>query len=335
MTDNRPQTLLENLSELFHTIDSNGNELVTPSELEGFLTSDKSRRLSLRQHKTLFKTIQKMSPNELMDVEGFETVLTSPSTYDTLWKKTMVIIGDWTTPTSRKLEVRTYLDAHTCCPPAIFLILISIFQIFMFLKFNTSEKVNSMLHFSGPLRYPEIYRYITYIFVHDNVTHLTGNVIIQLFCIPCEIVDHWRVWIIYIVGAIFGSSTYYIVCPKGELIGASAAVFALLAINIAELIMNWHEMPLRLFRLTFYGSYILCHFIMVVWSFTHTDGFRAIVSECAHVGGFLSGILLGLILVKNLKIEQHEIVIRFFCMLLFTLVCGALFGLNVYNLYKI
>ena len=48
---------------------------MTPSELEGFLTSEKSRRLSLRQHKTLFKTVQKMNPEEYMDVEEFETVV--------------------------------------------------------------------------------------------------------------------------------------------------------------------------------------------------------------------------------------------------------------------
>lgn len=59
----------------------------------------------------------------------------------------------------------------------------------------------------------------------------------QLFCAPCEIVDHWRVWIIYLTGAGFGSAAYYIVCPNGHLVGASAAVFALLSINMAELIM--------------------------------------------------------------------------------------------------
>lgn len=94
-------------------------------------------------------------------------------------------------------------------------------------------------------------------------------------------------------------------------------------------------MPLRYFRLVFYGSYILIHLTMVTWSFIHTDGFMAIVSECAHFAGLVCGILLGLILVKNLKIEYHEIVIRCFCILLFTLVCVALLGLNYYDLYKV
>lgn len=79
----------------------------------------------------------------------------------------MVILGDLTTPASRKLEIRTYTDAYTCCPPALFLILISIVQIIVFAAFENSDKVASILEFHGPLRH-EIYRYVSYIFVHNE-----------------------------------------------------------------------------------------------------------------------------------------------------------------------
>lgn len=65
-------------------------------------------------------------------------------------------------------------------------------------------------------------------------------------------VDHWRVWVIYLAGACFGGLSFYIICPDGYLVGASAAVFALLAINIAELIMVRENVLMRLFESPFH-----------------------------------------------------------------------------------
>ncbi|KAE9556423.1 hypothetical protein FO519_000308 [Halicephalobus sp. NKZ332] len=328
--DQPRQTEQERLIELFHWIDTNDNKLISQEELTQFLSSHQGSRLSKRQHKILGKKVAKMKGTDFMNLENFETLLTSPSTRDTLWEKLVVILGDLTTPASRKLEVRTYTDAYTCCPPAIFLILISIVQTIVFAAFANNDKVASILEFYGPLRH-QIYRYVSYIFVHKDVPHLTGNIIVQLFCVPCEVVDHWRVWVIYLAGACFGGLSFYIICPDGRLVGASAAVFALLAINMAELIMNWSEMPLRYFRLALYGSYILIHFIelglTLNWNMLHT--------ETAHIAGLICGILLGLIMVKNLKIEQYEIVIKGVCVILFSVLLCVLVVLNLYNLHTI
>lgn len=97
----------------------------------------------------------------------FSFQLTSPSTRDSLWEKFVVVLGDLTTPASRKLEVRTYTDAYTCCPPALFLILISIVQIIVFALFEGDHNITASLEFYGPVK-KQIYRYVSYIFVHSE-----------------------------------------------------------------------------------------------------------------------------------------------------------------------
>uniref|UniRef100_A0A7E4ZVW9 Rhomboid domain-containing protein n=1 Tax=Panagrellus redivivus TaxID=6233 RepID=A0A7E4ZVW9_PANRE len=331
-----PTTPTEELSQLFHVIDVSNNELVTNKELNGLLRNDRPTRLSIRQKQVLSRQISRMSKDDYMDLTQFEDLLTSPSTKDTFWKKFVVIMGDLTTPADRKLKVRDYLAAYSCCPPAIFLFIISIIQVVIFALYGPSDEILNAFEFHGPWRH-QIYRYFSYVFVHADLTHLTGNILMQLFCVPCEVVDHWRVWIIYVVGAVFGSSSYYILYPNGQLVGASAAVFSLLAINIAELIMNWSQMPLRHLRLVFYGSYILIHISEVSMRLIYAsdDSMAIIAPEVAHFAGFLGGILLGLIMVKNLKVEQHEIVIRTVCIIFFSLLVVALIGLNCFDFYEI
>jgi membrane associated rhomboid family serine protease len=65
---------------------------------------------------------------------------------------------------------------------------------------------------------------------------------------PCEIVDHWRVWVLYITGAIWSAGFFYIFFPTGKLVGASGAIYAILATNIAEIIMVYHFFKLANYK---------------------------------------------------------------------------------------
>lgn len=90
-------------------------------------------------------------------------------------------------------------------------------------------------------------------------------------------------------------------------------------------------MPLRYFRLALYGSYILIHF----GQFGLTRDLNMLNAETAHIAGLICGILLGLIMVKNLKIEKHEIVIKGICIILFSILLVVLVSLNLCNLNTI
>lgn len=94
-------------------------------------------------------------------------------------------------------------------------------------------------------------------------------------------------------------------------------------------------MPLRYLRLALYGSYIIIHLTLAVFDIIENDIHEAIVTEIAHIGGLTCGILLGLIMVKNLIIEKHEIIIKSICTILFIFISVILLCLNFYNLYDI
>lgn len=84
----------------------------------------------------------------------------------------------------------------------------------------------------------EIWRFISYMFVHSDGAHLMGNLIMQIcFGIPLELVNHWhRVTLIYLSGVLAGSLCHS-VTNVNYLCGASAGVFALLVAHIATVIM--------------------------------------------------------------------------------------------------
>ena len=129
-------------------------------------------------------------------------------------------------------EKEDYLSQYTCKPPPIFLPLISILEVAIFIWHCTALKaMGKSVDFNGPpllewkngshvvknesLHYDpdkitdgvEIWRYITYAFVHSGYTHIILNIVMQIFIgIPLEMVHGWwRIIPIYFGGVFAGS----------------------------------------------------------------------------------------------------------------------------------
>lgn len=90
-----------------------------------------------------------------------------------------------------------------------------------------------------PFWRPEAWRFFTYILVHDGPTHLTKNLIIQLFLGVALEWNHswWRISLIYVSGVAAGSMGTSIFKPNAMLVGASGGVFALITAHIATIIL--------------------------------------------------------------------------------------------------
>ena len=112
-----------------------------------------------------------------------------------------------------------YLKQYSCKPPALFLLAISLVQIGIFVwdvvelsdngqavGLNGPPNIDNPLIFKSDKRY-ELWRFITYMFVHAGYLHLIGNVLGQLIIgIPLEMVHRWwRILLIYLLGGLAGS----------------------------------------------------------------------------------------------------------------------------------
>ncbi|XP_055305000.1 rhomboid-related protein 2-like [Sitodiplosis mosellana] len=233
-----------------------------------------------------------------------------------------------------------YEDAMSCWPPPVTMIAFSVVQIIIFfisMCYNeTGEfKVERDTKLAGVLRYDpcnrmELWRFISYMFIHSNYAHLIGNLVMQI-CLgfPLELVNHWwRMTLIYLSGVLAGSILYSITSGM-KLHGASAGVYALLVSHIATVIMNWKEMYHPYFQLTFFMIYCGADFYRscIEAQSGIVDGGTA---HFAHLGGAVAGLLVGIGVLCNLKQRPWKRKLWFAAVTLFVLLLLAGVCINIF-----
>ena len=137
----------------------------------------------------------------------------------------------------------------------------------------------------------EIYRMITSLFLHADIEHLFGNMIMLLFVGPAleKVVGHIWFTVIYFAAGIVGNavSIFYekLLNQTWICYGASGAVFGI--VGAMGLIIFFNRK-----RLKELGSNLPARMgFMVIYALY--SGFRNVtVNNAAHIGGFITGILL-------------------------------------------
>ena len=98
-----------------------------------------------------------------------------------------------------------------------------------------------------PSKREQVWRFLTYQFVHGGHQHIFFNMLMQLMVgLPLELSQRgWRgklrLLSLYQAGVLLGSVAGAIPSPHSLLCGASAGVYALIAAHLATLIINWNE----------------------------------------------------------------------------------------------
>lgn len=219
-------------------------------------------------------------------------------------------------------EPNTRIRRLTYKYPPFFIIFISIFELFAFVYYNfrSDESItftgpvpfNSKLIFNPTRRY-EVWRYFTYMFIHAGYWHLTFNLLIQLAVgIPLETAHKFHaVFIIYFGGVLGGSLGNSIVDPHSYLAGASCGCYALIAAHCSNLILNWNEMRNPWFRFLSLIIFNVTDFGIAVYE-RHSNYGAYRTSYAGHLAGAVSGLLLGLVFLRNVRVyDWEEKVIRF------------------------
>ncbi|KAI4324923.1 hypothetical protein MLD38_030366 [Melastoma candidum] len=152
-------------------------------------------------------------------------------------------------------------------------------------KLGALEREKVVHHHQG-------WRLITCIWLHAGIIHILANML-SLILIGIRLEQQFgfvRVGLIYMVSGFGGSVLSSLFIRSGISVGASGALFGLLGAMLSELLTNW----------SLYTNKVAALFtLLVVVVINLAIGILPRVDNFAHIGGFLTGFLLGFILLPR------------------------------------
>ncbi|XP_015114466.1 rhomboid-related protein 2-like [Diachasma alloeum] len=243
-------------------------------------------------------------------------------------------------PLTRQLSTRPSLDLpdkryekeYSFRPPPLTMIIISIIEIILYIYDKRYGGAGELFTYQ-PQKRSEAWRYLTYMFVHNGIIHLVGNLLVQILLgIPLEMVHRWwRVLIIYFAGVIAGSLGTSVALPNSSLNGASGGVYALMTAHLAAIIMNWQQMKWAVLQLLGFGVLATVHILPNIY---HRYVLRETkdVGYDAHLAGALAGLLVGINVLRNLKVKKWETVIWWVSILTYTTLTTAAILWNIFGM---
>lgn len=156
---------------------------------------------------------------------------------------------------------------------------------------STLEKLGA-LQWTKVVHKHQGWRLITCIWLHAGVIHLLANMICLVF-IGIRLEQQFgfvRIGIIYLLSGLGGSILSSLFIRNNISVGASGALFGLLGAMLSELLTNWTIYTNKAAALL--TLLIIVAINLAVGILPHVDNF-------AHIGGFLTGLLLGFILLPR------------------------------------
>jgi len=169
------------------------------------------------------------------------------------------------------------------------------------------------------------WRWLSYQFTHVGAMHVLMNIFLcMMLGIPLEgLHGALRMVLMFNVGVLGGSFFYFLTDGHTAVVGCSGGCYALIGIHVADLIMNWKQKKFRLPTLVFLFLLVAVDVFSYAMSLSSENA-----SHAAHIGGGIAGVIIGVLICKNLKMYRHEkvlMVILFFLGL----------GLAAFSLYWI
>ncbi|XP_076938821.1 RHOMBOID-like protein 2 [Bidens hawaiensis] len=167
---------------------------------------------------------------------------------------------------------------------------------------NTLEKLGA-LQWRKIVHGHQAWRLVTANWLHVGLIHLVANML-SLVLIGIRLEQQFgflRVGVIYLLSGFGGSVLSALFIQRNISVGASGALFGLLGTMLSELITNW----------TIYSNKAAALFTLVIIVVVNLAvGILPFVDNFAHVGGFLTGFLLGFILLPCPRfgwLERHNL----------------------------
>jgi membrane associated rhomboid family serine protease len=141
---------------------------------------------------------------------------------------------------------------------------------------------------------------ITSMFVHENISHILGNMLTLYFFgrVLYQIVGQNRFLLVYFIGGILGNVVFMLLnLSTGSLvIGASGAIYAIAGALVVMMpnmrVMMWFIAPMPL--------WVVVLIFFVLWSFVPGVAWQA------HMGGLAAGLAAGYIFKKSGRYQYYR-----------------------------
>lgn len=183
----------------------------------------------------------------------------------------------------------------------ILIYLVMVFAGLGFISFNGQDLLKWGANFRPSTIYGEWWRLLTNTFLHGGLMHILSNMFGLLFVgtFVEPILGRTRFLIIYLVTGILASCASIWWYEATVSIGASGAIFGLYGLFLGLLLT-------KVFPPDFSKAFLITTLIFVGYNLLM--GLTGGIDNAAHIGGLLSGFIIGIIISKTLKeeIENEE-----------------------------
>jgi len=205
----------------------------------------------------------------------------------------------------------------------------------------------SMLIYN-PHRRWEAWRFFTYMFVHIGINHFVFNMIMQILVgVFLEMQQEgwqgsFRVMTVYFSGVIAGSLGTSLSDPQTYIAGASGGCYALIAAHLATLALNWQEdsavkikkvihQPLtRIIRMIFI-VFLTVHDLALAMYFRFYLKEESQTGFMGHFCGALAGLLVGIFILDNRRVQAWEPAVQWISLTIFTLLLTFTIVWNIFG----
>ncbi|XP_042468830.1 RHOMBOID-like protein 3 [Zingiber officinale] len=167
---------------------------------------------------------------------------------------------------------------------------------------STLEKMGA-LEWNRVVHQNQGWRLLSCVWLHAGLVHLIVNMLSLIF-VGIRLEQQFgfvRIGTVYILSGFGGAVLSALLLRNNISVGASGALFGLLGSMLSELVINWAIYSNRIAALLTLIVIIIIN--LVIGLFPSVDNF-------AHIGGFLSGFLLGFVLLIRPQfgwMERHDL----------------------------
>ncbi|XP_029733981.1 rhomboid-related protein 2 isoform X2 [Aedes albopictus] len=315
MTTREEATERQRIRDIFDKYDRNRTGLLSIQELKRMINNRRCPDLPKGFVKNLLKTADTNNDGHL----DFEEFYQMSREHHYLFRDMCVRYCKLVIPSRNPATVDEtdgeYERSMSLWPPPLTMIVFSIVEIIFFvidiietnnqMGTSTNGPMATLFIYNPQLR-EQAWRFVTYMFVHIGFMHIVMNLLVQIFLgVALELVHcWWRVALVYLAGVLAGSMGTSIFSPRVFLAGASGGVYALITAHIATIIMNWSQMEYAIVQLFVFLVFCVTDLSVSIYNSIYDPYDK--VGYIAHASGALAGFLVGIGVLRNLRVRPWE-----------------------------